>query len=298
MRTKLSLARDNDVVMLLGLAALLLPSCVGQRENGGAKMFSESEAYERFMGRWSRQLAPEFLEFSGWGHSETVLDVGSGTGALAAALLAKSPGSTVVGVDPSAEYIRYATRQVNNDRATFEVGDGQALRFGDDSFDRTLSLLVVNFIPDAEKAVAEMSRVTKPTGVVAAAVWDYDEGMEMLRVFWDEAVLLNPAAEPRDERHMPYCRADELRDLWLGAGLEDVKVEALSTPMRFASFDDFWLPFLEGQGPAGAYVASLAEDDRTRLGERLRNRLVNDDTGQITLAARAWAVRGLAPRRD
>lgn len=258
-------------------------------------MFCESEAYERFMGRWSRQLAPDFLEFSGLGPNETVLDVGSGTGALAAVLLTKSPSSTVVGVDPSEQYVRYAKSQVVNSRATFEVGDGQALRFRNATFDRALSLLVVNFIPDAKKAVAEMSRVTKPKGVVAAAVWDYAKGMGMLRVFWDEVVLLNSAVEPRDERHMPYCKPDELRDLWRQAGFINVKVEPLVIPMEFTSFDDFWSPFLEGQGPAGAYVASLAEDDRSLLRERLRKRLVSGSPGRFTLSARAWAVSGRVP---
>lgn len=260
-------------------------------------MFSESEAYEQFMGQWSRKLAPLFLEFAQLQNDDSVLDVGSGTGALAAAVLSESPSSRVVGIDPSATYVDYARSKTEGDRATFEKGDAQKLRFADHTFDKTLSLLVINFIPDPSKATAEMKRVTRPGGVVAAAVWDYDEGMEMLRIFWDQVVELDPSAEPRDERHMPYCRPDQLRSLWLECGLVDVQVEPLVISMEFASLDEFWSPFLEGQGPAGAYVATLSEDEQLRLKESIRQRLeVESDSGTIELTARAWAVRGLVPK--
>ena len=144
-------------------------------------MFSQSEAYERFMGRWSRRLAPVFLEFTDLTSAESVLDVGSGTGALTSSVLATSEARQVVGVDPSAAYVDYARTRTADTRASFEVGDGQQLRFADDSFDATISLLVINFIPNPDKALSEMIRVTRPRGVVAAAVWDYDQGMEMLR---------------------------------------------------------------------------------------------------------------------
>ncbi len=158
-------------------------------------MFSQSEAYEGFMGRWSRRLAPVFVEFADLASAESVLDVGSGTGALTSAVLATSEPRQVVGVDPSAAYVHYARTRTADNRATFEVGDGQQLRFADASFDATISLLVINFIPNPDKALSEMIRVTRPRGVVAAAVWDYDQGMEMLRIFWDEAVALDPSSE-------------------------------------------------------------------------------------------------------
>jgi hypothetical protein len=142
-----------------------------------------------------------------------------------------------------------------------------------------------------------MIRVTRPAGVLAAAVWDYGEGMEMLRVFWDEAVALDPSSEPRDERHMPLCRPGELAALWRWHGLADVSEVPLAIPLAFSSFDDFWLPFLRGQGPAGAYVASLSETRRLALRERLRKRLEARAGGSFKLNARAWAVKGVVATR-
>jgi SAM-dependent methyltransferase len=184
------------------------------------------------------------------------------------------------------------------DRVRFEVGDAQQLRFADGSFDRTLSLLVLNFIPDPARALDEMVRVTRPGGTVAAAVWDYGEGMEMLRVFWDDAVALNPAADGRDERHMPLSRRGELAALWREHRLQKVSEEALTIRTRFSSFDDYWSPFLDKQGPAGSYVAALAADEREQLRVRLRKRLLGDrPDSPIVLSARAWAVRGIVPGR-
>ena len=162
-------------------------------------------------GRWSRVLAPLLVRFAGVRNGDDVLDVGSGTGALTAAVVAGAPSSRVIGIDPSAPYVDLARTRHAQDPVRFEVGDAQQLRFGDGSFDRTLSLLVLNFIPDRAKALDEMIRVTRPGGTVAAAVWDYGQGMQMLRVFWDEAISLNPAMDARDERHMPLCRKEELR---------------------------------------------------------------------------------------
>jgi SAM-dependent methyltransferase len=261
-------------------------------------MFSESEAYERFMGRWSERLAPLFLKFAGLKDGERVLDVGSGTGSLAFAVRKEAPAGLVVGIDPSPAYVAYARARPGGEHVTFEEGDAQRLRFPDSSFDKSLALLVVNFIPDRAAALREMARVTRPGGVIAAAVWDYGEGMEMLRVFWDEALALDPASGKRDERQMPLCRPGELAALWRSQGLLDVREEGLVIPLAFASFDDFWSPFLGGQGPAGAYVAALPAGLRHELEQRLRQRLLGaGNDRQITLKARAWAVRGVVPGR-
>ena len=175
---------------------------------------------------------------------------------------------------------------------------GQRLQFPDASFDAALALLVVNFIPDRAAAVREMARVTRPGGVVAATVWDYGGGMEMLPAFWDEAVALDPASEARDERHMPACRPGELAALWKAQGLLDVREEPLVIPLMFSSFEDFWSPFRAGQGPASAHVACLSEGARRDLERRLRRRLLGEGRDRsITLNARAWAVRGMVPVR-
>jgi SAM-dependent methyltransferase len=260
---------------------------------GQDAIFSEAQSYEHFMGRWSRTLAPLLVRFADVRDGDAVLDVGSGTGALTASVAVSAPASRIVGIDPSSAYVALAQSQHGSPLITFEVGDAQQMRFGTASFDRTLSLLVVNFIPDARKALAEMKRVTKPQGTVAAAVWDYGEGMEMLRSFWDEAVALAPAAAAKDERNMPLCRRGELAALWREMGLQNVVEEALTIETRFSSFDDFWTPFLEKQGPAGAYAASLPAADRDTLRLRLRQRLLGDGPdGPIVMRARAWAVRG------
>jgi len=262
-------------------------------------MFSETDAYSRFMGRWSRQLAPLMLKFARLREPEAVLDVGTGTGVLASAVTGAHPGAIVTAIDPSARFVEAATARSANPRLRFQVGDAQALEFPDASFDATLSLLAVNFIPDPAKALGEMIRVTRSAGVVAAAVWDYGEGMEMLRVFWDEAVALDPELASRDERHMPLCRRGELAGLWRQAGLEDVSEQALTIDLIFESMEDYWLPFLDGVGPAGAYAASLAEPARGALRARLAARLSSGRDDQvITLKARAWAVRGVVAAGD
>lgn len=285
-------------VMSCAALSILLVVCVLPLQGSSTQdpIFSEAEAYERFMGRWSRGMAPLLVRFAGVRDGDAVLDVGSGTGALTAAAAAAAPASRIVGIDPAAPYVALARAQQGSSRVSFEVGDAQRMTFPAASFDRVISLLVVNFIPDARRAVSEMVRVTRPKGTVAAAVWDYGEGMEMLRVFWDEAIALQPANDAKDERHMPFCRPGELAALWRAAGLQDVVEEALTVETRFASFDDYWTPFLAKQGPAGAYVSSLSVPDREALRTRLRRRLLRDGSDQpFVLRARAWAVRGTVP---
>lgn len=251
-------------------------------------MFSEGDGYEQFMGRWSRILAPLFVEFAQVGANDAVLDVGSGTGALS--LAAAAVGSArVTGIERSESYVRHAQQHAASDRVRFQVGDAAALPFADNTFDRTLSMLVLNFVPAPAVALDQMTRVTRPGGVVAAAVWDYGDGMGMLRMFWDEAVALNREAEPRDERHMPLCSRGALAELWRDHGLHGVDEQALTIEMVFTSFDDYWQPFLLGQGPAGAYVTSLSEFDRRAVQSRLRLRWADG----LPLTARAWAVRGV-----
>jgi SAM-dependent methyltransferase len=263
-------------------------------------MFAQNHAYEPFMGRWSRRLAPLFVEFAGVQDGESVLDIGSGTGALATAIVEARPKANVTAVDPAQDYVSAARQRAPRRGIRFVVGDARALDFSDGTFDRAVSLLALNFVPDPAQALAEQIRVTRPGGLVAAAVWDYGDGMQMLRAFWDEAVAADPAAEPRDERHLPLCRHSQLSALWLSQGMLAVGERPLTIEQPFTSFEDYWNPFLGGQGPAGAYVASLSPAARTVLSDRLRGRLASqlgNGAGPFVLTARAWAVKGYAPAR-
>ncbi len=286
-------------IALTCAAVAAMPDASGQGADltrAEAKMFAASAGYERFMGRWSRLLAPALIAFAGVRNGDRVLDVGSGTGSVASAVEAGMPASEIIGIDPSEGFVAYARQNERSGRLRFEVGDAQALRFDDASFDRTLALLVMNFIPDPVKAIAEMRRVTRPRGTVSACVWDYDAGMQMLRLFWDEAVALDPAIEPRDERHMKLSREGQLADLWRKAGLVDVRDHPLVIDQAFSSFDDYWAPFTDGAGPGGAYVVSLPDDRRRKLEARMRKRLLGDrQDGPFTLKAKAWCVRGEVP---
>jgi SAM-dependent methyltransferase len=288
------------VVSCLILAAIVNQIAFAQNANrteADAKMFAVSAGYERFMGRWSRLLAPAYIAFAGVKNGDRVLDVGTGTGSLAAAVETAMPASEVVGVDPSEGFIAYAQKNAKPPRVRFEVGDAQALKFKDASFDNTLALLVMNFVPDENKAVAEMRRVTRAQGTVSACVWDYDAGMQMLRFFWDEAVALDPAIEPKDERHMKLSRQGQLGDLWKKAGLTNLKEEPLVIDQAYSSFNDYWEPFTKGAGPGGAFVVSLSKGRREQLEARMRKRLLGDrQDGPFTLKATAWCVRGEVPK--
>jgi SAM-dependent methyltransferase len=282
------------IAALLGREAFAQSSNVTEAE---AKMFAASAGYERFMGRWSRLLAPPFISFAGIKNGQRVLDVGTGTGSLAVAVETRMPASEISGIDPSQAFIAHAKKNAKSTRAQFEVGDAQALKFKDASFDQTLALLVMNFIPDHDKAIAEMRRVTRAQGTVSACVWDYDAGMQMLRFFWDEAVALDPAIEPKDERHMKLSRQGQLGDLWKKAGLVNVQEAPLAIDQAFSSFNDYWEPFTKGAGPGGAFVVSLSQDRRQLLETRMRKRLLGDrQDGPFTLTAKAWCVRGDVPK--
>jgi SAM-dependent methyltransferase len=264
---------------------------------GEAKMFAISDGYELYMGRWSRLLVPSYAAFVGVKDGQRILDVGTGTGAVALTLAATLPRSEIVGVDPSAAFVAHATKNARSTRVKFDVGDAQALRYGAASFDQAMALLVVNFIPDHGKAVAEMKRVTRPGGVVSACVWDYGDGMESLRLFWDEAVALDAAAAAKHERNMKLSRKGELGALWQQAGLADVREAPLVVDQAFSSFGDYWAPFLKGTGPGGAYVASLSDERRQQLEAHLRRQLLGRrPDGPFTLKARAWCVRGQVPK--
>ena len=250
-------------------------------------------AYEAYVGRWSRLVAPRFLDWLAVPAGKRWLDVGCGTGALSQAILAAADPAEVVGVDPSLPFVAHAATQVADPRASFRKGDAQHLPVDHGSFDAVVSGLVLNFVPDQPAALREMRRAVRPGGVVAAYVWDYAGGMQLMAHFWDAAVEEAPEAVVlREDLRFAMCRPDPLRELFLDAGLADVAVEEIVVPTVFADFDDYWSPFLGGQGPAPAYAMSLAAEDRRALREVLRARLPVEDDGSIRLTARAWAARG------
>lgn len=262
----------------------------------GNEQWRVGDAYEAYVGRWSRKVAGEFLRWLAVPAGRRWLDVGCGTGALTATVLATAEPAQVVGVDTSEGFLAQARARINDARVQFRLGDAQSLPLPDGRFDVVVSGLALNFVPDPARAVAEFARVTAPGGVAAAYVWDYAEGMVMMRYFWDAATALDPAASELDEgRRFPLCNPAPLEELWQQSGLRQVSVEAMQIPTVFADFDDFWGPFLGGQGPAPGYVASLAEDRRIALRDLLRSRLPAGADASISLTARAWAVRGVLP---
>jgi SAM-dependent methyltransferase len=257
------------------------------------EVWALGDAYEAYVGRWSRLVAEDFLAWLDVPAGRRWLDVGCGTGALTAAVLAMAQPGEIVGVDPSEEFLADARVWIADERTTFRVGDAQSTMLPDGRFDAVVSGLALNFAPDPGRAVAEFTRVAASGAVVAAYVWDYAEGMAMIRYFWDAAIALDPAAVELDEgRRFPLCRPEPLRRLWTDAGLDEVVVEPIVAPTVFADFADFWTPFLGGQGPAPGYVMSLSEQHRSALRDLLRERLPSSPDGPIPLTARAWAVRG------
>lgn len=250
-------------------------------------------AYERYMGRWSRQLAPRFVQWIDAPPGRRWLDLGCGTGALSAAILASCTPASLTGVDPSDGFLA-AARAGLPAQVRLHRAPADHLPLADGAVDVVASALVLNFVPDAAAALREMVRVTAARGCVAACVWDYAQQMEMIRHYWDAAAQLGLLApgQAQGER-FPICRPEALAEAFAGAGLQQVAVSAIEIDMRFADFEDFWQPFLGGQGPAPAHAVGLKDAERARLRETLRARVPVQADGSVRLRARAWAARAV-----
>jgi len=253
------------------------------------------DAYEEYMGRWSRPLALKFLEWLHPKPSAHWLEVGCGTGALTSTICDRCEPASVVACDPSGPFIEYAKKNLSDTSVSFVVAGAESLPRREGGFDAIVSGLVLNFLSNPGDTVSMMRERLHPAGIVAAYVWDYAKGMEFLRYFWEEAVASDPRAVELDEgRRFPLCGTAELASLFRGSGLTQVETHPLEIPTEFATFDDYWTPFLRGTGPAPSYVASLDPGSLESLKERLHRRLSPAGDSRIQLRARAWAVRGVA----
>jgi SAM-dependent methyltransferase len=249
--------------------------------------------YEHYVGRWSRRVARTFLAWLGVPPGQAWGDVGCGTGALVACILDSCEPKSVFAVDRSEGFLAEARGTITDRRVRFDLADASALPWAPASCDATVSGLVLNFVPDPVAMTQEMVRVTRPGGRVAAYVWDYSGGMEMMRHFWDAAIAVNPEDAALDQaERFPLCQPDPLRMLFREAGLSSLTVQAIDIPTVFRDFDDYWMPFLGKQGAAPTYLASLDAEKRDRIRAVLRSRLVPSASGSIALSARAWAIQG------
>jgi ubiquinone/menaquinone biosynthesis C-methylase UbiE len=258
----------------------------------------DGAAYELFLGRWTRRLAQPLLDFAEFSAAGALLDVGTGTGSLARAMAARWPGRSVLGIDAAAPYIAHARSQVNGAQPHFATGDATALPCDNASFAGVAAQLVLNFVPQPHRAVAEMRRVTRPGGAVVAAVWDFRGGLVYQRLFWDTAAGIDPRAAVARDRlfSTPLALPDGLRKLFEDAGFNQIRRTSITIRMDYANFDDYWRPLLGGQGPVGTYVAGLSSDLLGGIEAAVKGAYCcGAPDGERSLTATAWAVRGVAP---
>ena len=255
-------------------------------------VWASGDAYEPYVGRWSRLVAKEFLIWVDAPQGVRWLDVGCGTGALSQTILSSCDPGKVQGIDRSEGFVEYARAKAADRRLTFETGDAQSLPVDDQEYDVAVSGLVLNFVPQPEKMVSEMRRTVVDGGTIALYVWDYADKMQFMRHFWEAAAALNPATRELDEGpRFPVCNPDALRELFQKAGLKEIETRPIDIDTHFKDFDDFWKPFLGGQGPAPTYAMSLSEEKRAELREKIREGLPFAADGSIPLIARAWGIK-------
>lgn len=258
-------------------------------------VWSDGSGYEAYIGRWSRSVAREFLRSLSIPRAAVWLDFGCGTGALSQTILTDKSPQLVIGCDRSSGYVEFARQQTPDERVEFVVAELPEVPRVPGGFDAVVAGLVLNFLPSPSEGLSVLRTRARPGGTVAAYVWDYAEGMQLIRVFWDTAAAMDAAAHELDEAvRFPLCRPEPLRQLFVDAGLHDVRVRPIVVPVVLRNFDDYWTPFLSGQGPAPGYVMSLSPEQRRRFREAIRQSLPIAGDGTITLTARAWAVQGVA----
>ncbi|HSP13205.1 MAG TPA: methyltransferase domain-containing protein [Thermoanaerobaculia bacterium] len=257
------------------------------------EVWQSADWYEAYIGRWSRPVARKFVADLSIASGSVWLDVGCGSGALTSAIAEIANPARVVALDRSVEFVEEDRRRSNDGRIRFVAGDAVSLPFDDDSADAAVSGLVLNFVPQPDRALREMLRCVRAGGVVSIYLWDYSEGMQSIRLFWDAAIALDPRAVELDEaKRFPLCQPAPLEKLFADAGVAQVGVSSITVPTHFRDFDDLWSPFLGGQGPAPAYAMSLPDRQRTALRERLREIVPVNADGSIDLSASAWVARG------
>ena len=257
--------------------------------------WSSGTPYDRFMGRWSVLVAEKFLDWLSISPGSIWLDLGCGTGSLTKLILDTCEPNEIYAIDSSSEFIAHAQQTIANPIVNFQVGLAQALELESNLVDAVVSGIMLNFVPDPKTAIAEMIRITKPGGCIGIFLWDYAEGMEMLRYFWDAAVELDKSAIEFDEGiRFPLCKEGQLETLIREVGMKQVEATSIVVKTDFQNFDDFWQPFLGNVGPAPSYTMSLNQTERQKLEDKLHNMLPIDNNGSISLTARAWAVKGTA----
>lgn len=252
-----------------------------------------NEAYEAYMGRWSRLVGDQFLEWLDLPDGLRWLDMGCGTGALSQTILKQCAPSGVIGIDPSDDYIAYANSSTYSGVASFQVGDAQALPFDDESFDVVVSALAINFVPDKTRAASEMVRVVRRGGTAALYVWDLAGSMNMMRHFWKVATTVDPeAVRQNNARGSEITRPEALTDLFNDAGLQEIETRPINIMTSYQKFDDYWLPIINNTQAVGRYCQSLPEMQLTEIRNRLSDALPTENDGTIAFAGRAWAIRG------
>lgn len=262
----------------------------------GYDRWAGSDAYERYIGRWSRPVADQFVQWLGVPAGLRWLDVGCGTGALSQAILKRADPATLIGLDPVEAFIERASGTLTDPRASFRLGSAADTGLPDGAADAVVAGLVLNFVPDVGAALAEWRRVLARGGAMGAYVWDYARGMGFIRHFWDAAVAVDPAAAARDQGGQSGIAGEgQLEAAVRAAGFVAVEARSIATPTVFADFDDLWEPFLGGTGGAPGYVATLNDVHRDAIREQLRQSVSAERDGSIHLEARAWAIRARRP---